>query len=349
MTEIPTARGDSIDSSQLGLTLITECVVGPRSLEREWNWPTHSFAEVDVEERIASSVAQLEKAKDHGVDTVVDRVIAGVGRDIHLLKRIAEQTRVNIIGCTGWYTIDEMPAWAYYKNRQAFPEIKDDTEPTLADLFVHDIEVGSLDTGVRSGLIKFTSDSLGITEGVRYAAEAAAEAHRRTGAPITTHTGLGFGVVHALEQQELLKELGVDLSRINLGHIDVTHPDTPLGEFERVLQEGSSISFDMIALDYMWAGEDPRWPGMHKVPEKRIERVVSLIDKGYIDQIMLSNDNTTFTDCQPMPELPFPTYTRVLLDFIPKLKERGITDEQVHKIMYDNPRRFLETKSKGAY
>ena len=37
MTKIPTARGDEIDSSDLGFTLVTECVIGPRTAEVEAN------------------------------------------------------------------------------------------------------------------------------------------------------------------------------------------------------------------------------------------------------------------------------------------------------------------------
>src|SRR5438045_3636878 len=56
-------------------------------------------------------------------------------------------------------------------------------------------------------------------------------------------------------QQAALREDGVDLSRVIIGHVDWTHPDTPLDDFERLLDAGSYISFDTIGLDPQWPAE----------------------------------------------------------------------------------------------
>jgi predicted metal-dependent phosphotriesterase family hydrolase len=34
-------------------------------------------------------------------------------------------------------------------------------------------------------------------------------------------------------------------------------------------------------------------------------------------------------------------YAKTLTQFVPKIKKLGASDEVLHKIMYDNPRRFL--------
>jgi phosphotriesterase-related protein len=342
MAVVPTARGDAVAASDLGFTLVTECVIGPRTIEKEMNWPDHTFAEVPVFERIADAVGKLKAAKEAGVDSLVDRVIPGLGRDVRLVKEIALQVPINIIVATGWYTWNDLPL--YFVFREKFPELMKQPEHSLEDLFVRDIEDGILDTNVRAGIIKIVSDHYGITEGVDTAMRAAARAHRRTGAPITTHTEQGVGVKSGLLQQQVLAEEGVDLSRVIIGHIDWTPPEVPLGEFERLLQAGSFISFDTLGLD-------PQWPPEFRagLREKRVERVVELIGRGYLEQIMLSHDNSCFYDVQPMHKLEFPPYTEITVDFIPKIKERGITDEQITEIMVGNPRRLFETASKGGY
>lgn len=343
MVPIPTARGDEIDSSELGFTLITESIVGPRTIEKEMNWPDHTFKDTPEEKRIADAVAKLEVAKDGGVDTISDRVIPGIGRDVPLVKKIAEQTRVNIIVPTGWYTWQDAPHG--FMLRDMFPDSVSKEEPSLADLFVRDCEEGILDTGVRAGTIKFATDRHGFTDGVRLVIRASAEAHRRTGVPITTHTGIGIGVTMGRGQQDALEELGVDLTRVNLGHVDWTDPDTPLDEFEHALQRGSFISFDTIGLDFQWPPEFGA-----KITAKRIERIVSLVEKGYVEQIMLSHDQSTYYDVEPMPEnLPYPTYLQLSRELIPQLKEHGVTDDQVTQMMVHNPRRFLESRGLGAY
>ena len=201
MTAIPTARGDFIDSSELGFTLITECVIGPRLLEKEINWPDHTFAEIPVEERLADAVKQLNTAKEHGIDTISDRVIPGAGRDVRTLKRLAEQVPINIIVPTGWYTWRDLPGQMVL--REVFSHLlENNPEPTLGDLFVRDIEDGILDTGVRAGTIKFATDAPGLTDDVRSVIRHSASAHRRTGVPLTTHTGIGIGIRTGLLQQE---------------------------------------------------------------------------------------------------------------------------------------------------
>jgi phosphotriesterase-related protein len=217
------------------------------------NWPDHTFAELPVENRIADAVAKLKIAKEAGVDTIVDRVIPGLGRDVPLVSTIAAQVPVNIIVATGWYTWRDLPL--YFVFREKFPHLMKHPEPSLEDLFVRDIEDGIRDTGVRAGIIKIVADQYGITEGVRIAIRAAARAHRRTGAPITTHTAQGVGVQSGLLQQEALAEEGVDLSRVIIGHIDWTPPEVPLDEFERLLQAGSFISFDTLGLDPQWPAQ----------------------------------------------------------------------------------------------
>jgi phosphotriesterase-related protein len=342
MTSVPTARGDTIATSKLGFTLVTECIIGPRTIEKEMNWPDNTFAEAPVEQRITDAVAKLNAAKETGVDTIVDRVIPGLGRDVRLVKTIAGQVPINIIVATGWYTWHDLPL--YFVLREKFPHLMKQPEPSLEDLFVRDIEDGILDTGVRAGIIKIVTDQYGLTDGVRDAIRAAARAHRRTGAPITTHTAQGVGVESGLLQQQALAEEGVDLSRVIIGHIDWTPPDVQLAEFERLLQAGSFISFDTLGLD-------PQWPPKlrQELREKRIERVVGLIERGYVEQIMLSHDNSCFYDVQPMHDLDFPPYTEMLHDFIPKLKKRGVTDGQITQVMVGNPRRVFESASTGGY
>jgi phosphotriesterase-related protein len=342
MQLVPTARGDAVDTDELGFTLVTECVIGPRLIEKELNWPDHTFAELPQEERIADAVRKLEHAKNAGVDTIVDRVIPGLGRDVRLVTEIARQVRINIIVATGWYTWRDLPL--YFVFRQKFPDLRGEAEPSLEDLFVRDIEAGVADTGVRAGIIKIVSDEFGVTDDIRTIIRAAAGAHRRTGTPITTHTQQGAGAQSGLAQQAALRQDGVDLSRVIIGHVDWTDPDTTLDPFERLLDAGSYISFDTIGLD-------PQWPPDYgrRLRVARIERILSLIERGWVKQLMISHDNSCYYDVQPMHELDFPTYTEVVVDFLPKLRERGVTDEQINQMMVGNPRDLFATAGRGGY
>jgi phosphotriesterase-related protein len=348
MVAVPTARGDSIDSSEMGFTLPTEHVFFHPSLEIDFNWPDQSFGGPEMEEkRVADAVEVLRVAKEAGVDTIVDRTVPGTGRFIPRVKLVAERSPVNIIVATGWYTWNELPG--SFKFRERYAKIIGKPVVTLEDLLVRDIEEGIADTGVRAGVIKFASDHYGLTDGVRSAIKAAAGAHRRTGVPITTHTGVNIGVASGVEQQRALEEDGVDLSRVTLGHIDFTPPEVPISEFEAILKKGSFISFDSIGLGYL---NTPEGPGSPAKVQARIDRVVELCKRGYVGQIMLSNGLAAWSawdDLFPDDLHKDPIFTAVIKTFLPALRERGVSEADIDCMTRVNPRRFYETRALGSY
>jgi phosphotriesterase-related protein len=40
------------------------------------------------------------------------------------------------------------------------------------------------------------------------------------------------------------------------------------------------------------------------------------------------------------------TYLHLVRDVLPALREQGVTDQQIHRMMVDNPRRYFETIAK---
>lgn len=340
---IPTARGDEIDSTELGFTESAELII-QESPEISLNWPDLSWAALPEEKRIADVVAKLKVATDHGVDTIIDRAIPGINRDAGRIKRIAEQVKVNIIVLTGWYTLRDMEY--FFQLREEFPDAFRGT-PTLADLMVRDIQEGIADTGVRAAGIKVVSDRYGIREAgdVRAVFRHSSEAHRRTGAPLMTHT---IGVGSAAVQQEVFAEDGVDLSRVLLAHMDRTSADVPLGDFERVLQRGSMLCFDG------WWGDAAETVTVAAIqPPSRaqnIDRVVGLVERGYEKQLLLSSGGAVcFQDCLPTLPQDYAPYTQLQLDIIPALKERGVSDAQIDRMTVENPRRLMASLAQGPY
>jgi predicted metal-dependent phosphotriesterase family hydrolase len=67
---------------------------------------------------------------------------------------------------------------------------------------------------------------------------------------------------------------------------------------------------------------------------------MSLIEAGCADNLMFSADISSPREIKKNN----PTgggYAKTLTVFVPKIKKAGASDEVLHKIMYDNPRRFL--------
>src|SRR2546430_5251983 len=214
MALIQTVRGP-IDSAQLGTTLMHEhvFVLDKEILE---NYPENWGIE---EKRVADAVSRLNELKSRGVDSIVDLTVIGLGRYIPRIQRIAEQTQIQIIVAAGIYTYNDVPLFFHYRGPGTVlggPEL-------ITEMFVRDIENGIADTGVKAAVLKCATDEPGITPGVERILRATAQAHRRTGVPISTHTHprrRGGGQKNAKFCQE-----GVDLFRVSNGPLgDKTDP-----------------------------------------------------------------------------------------------------------------------------
>ena len=325
MPSIQTVRGP-VETSELGPTLMHEHIF-VLSAEILQNYPE---AWGDEELRVAEAVARMKQLEASGVRTVVDLTVIGLGRYIPRIQRIAAQTGINIVVATGIYTYNDIPFYFHFQGpgtAMGGPEF-------MIDMFVRDIERGIADTGVRAGMLKCATDTPGVTTGVERVLRAVAQAHRQTGVPISTHT-------HAvskrgLEQQKIFREEGVDLTRVVIGHSGDT---TDLDYLEELIANGSYLGMDRFGIDVI-------------LPfEQRVNTVAAMCERGHAGKMVLSHDAACFNDWLPERALPsvLPNwhYMHIHNDVIPALKKRGVTDEQIHTMMLENPRAIFERQ--GSY
>src|SRR5947209_5007004 len=100
MATVQTMNGP-VEADDLGLTLIHEHFFSSDEAVSV-QWP-HA-RDHDLEYSLALEVAAAVKA--HGVKTVVEPTAMLLGRDVRASKRLAEETGLQIVGCTGIYTYD---------------------------------------------------------------------------------------------------------------------------------------------------------------------------------------------------------------------------------------------------
>jgi len=320
MGTIQTVRG-AVETSQLGATLMHEHIF-VLSSEIFQNYPE---AWGDEERRVAEAIARMNELHSRGIDTVVDLTVIGLGRYIPRIQRIAAQTGIHIIVATGIYTYNDIPHYFHYRGPGTIlggPEI-------MVDMFVRDIERGIGDTGVRAGMLKCATDEPGVTPGVERVLRAVAQAHRQTGVPISTHTHARSR--RGLEQQKIFREEGVDLTRVVIGHSGDT---TDLDYLEELIANGSYLGMDRFGIDTILAFED------------RVSTVAAMCERGHAKRMVLSHDANRFMDWLPEQAvsamLPNWHYLHIHNDVIPALKKRGVTDEQIHTMMVENPRAIFE-------
>ena len=165
----------------------------------------------------------------------------------------------------------------------------------MVDMFVRDIVKGIGDTGIKAGVIKCATDIPGVTKDVERVLRACAQAHRKTGVPLTTHTNAATR--RGLEQQRIFKEEGVDLERVVIGHCGDTDE---LDYLLEVMSYGSILGMDRFGLDG------------YLTTEKRVATVAELCKRGHADQMVLSHDCSCFLDWIP-GELPLAHVTQLEL------------------------------------
>lgn len=320
MAAVPVATGGSVETADLGVTLMHEHVF-VRTPDAAWDW---DLGWGDTDTRVADAVRRLEALKNAGVDSFVDLTTPGNGRDAPLLRRIAEQTRLNIVVATGWYTYESLPPSFHWRSL-----LGGSATDVLCDWFVRDIEEGIGSSEVRAGILKCATDEAGVTRDIESILRAVARTHLRTGVPISTHTHPASR--NGLDQQRIFEEEGVDLSRVVIGHSGDT---TDLDYLEELIGRGSYIGMDRFGVNATLPSAE------------RVGVVADLCARGHADRMVLSHDASCFIDwfdetmlAQGAPDWQF---LHITTDVVPALLERGVSDAQVHTMLVDNPRRIFD-------
>jgi phosphotriesterase-related protein len=326
MTRIPIVGGE-IDVSQLGTTLMHEHVF-VRTPELQEAWP--GFMDWDEERVVADAHEKLKAIKAAGIDTIVDMTAPGLGRQVRRVARAAEGTGLQIIVVTGYYTYTDLPFPMKYNGPgRLFNNDPDDA--FLVDLFVRDIEEGIEGTNIRAGVVKCCTDLPGVTADIERLIRAVGKTHLRTDVPIMTHSHAKSR--RGLDQQRILREEGVDLTRVLIGHSNETADVDYLVE---LMDNGSFLGFDRCGLKIDQPLEDQQ------------ATLAELCRRGYAGQVVLSHDRHCTSDWFPeagvVAALPEWNHGFVQGSLIPGLLEDGVTEDQIDQMMHRNPQAFFAAR-----
>jgi phosphotriesterase-related protein len=317
MPTIETLRGP-VDSGQLGFTLMHEHVF---VLSEGVNDAFPSLWEQEAQ--FAGAREKLRSLVDGGVNSIVDLTVLGLGRNVPRLLEVVGDIPINVVVATGLYTYNEVPH--YFASRDA---------DHMADLFAGDITEGIQSTSVKAAIIKCATDEPGLTPGVEKVLRAAARAHRRTGAPISTHTHAA--TKRGLDQQRIFEEEGVDLSRVIIGHSGDTED---IAYLETLMKRGSYIGMDRFGLD------------MYLTTDKRVAVIARLCEMGYAAQMVVAHDTSCYIDWFPAEGIraavPNWHFRHISDEVLPALRAAGVSEEHIRQMTVENPRRIFETS--GSY
>ncbi|HVW41806.1 MAG TPA: hypothetical protein VHC18_10695 [Amycolatopsis sp.] len=329
MKDVMTVTGP-VPAESLGMTLMHEHVL--ISMPGDHLDPASTWSRAQC---VDTAVTRMRELLEVGVRTFVDPCPVELGRDPVLLREVSERSGMQIVCATGFYMEQDGFGIPYYW-RQRYAE-------EIAEFYLHEIEHGIGDSGVRPGVIKLaTSDPVGFHEPKVMAA--AAIASRESGLPVITHTENSVG---GEIQLEALLGGGVPAGRCLIGHQD---QQADLARLATIAEAGASIGIDRVGLSTL-------------VPDTvRADTVAALVAQGLTGRICLSQDHACsirsarptrwvpknrleeyWRDIHPrlMTDMVDRSHTYLFTDFLPMLRERGVPEAAVTTMLVDNPRRIF--------
>ncbi len=317
MAQVHTVQGP-VEADQLGLTLVHEHVRFRDEAVAE-QWPGRYDEQLELD----AALLAVNAAKDRGVRTIVDPTAMFGGRDVNFMKRVADETGVQIVACTGIYSYDYLPH--YFENRDI---------DVMADHFVEDIEIGCQGTEIRAAFLKCAADAAGVTEHVEKVHRACARASLQTGAPIMAHSMPAVGT--GPRQVEIFREEGVEMAKVQIAHCGDTED---VAYIEGLIEQGVYVGLDRYGLE------------MYLPIDKRNATAAELLRRGHAERLMISQDFCATIDWFP-PEAAEVfegqgairnwSMTLVFDEVVPALRETGaMDDDSFQTVFVENPKRWL--------
>lgn len=263
MSTVQTIRGP-IDSSELGRILSHEHFTnGMGGMERIPGL-------LDREAMINRCVRALDRARDSGIDGILDVTPLDLGRQVWLFEAVAERTTSNVVAATGTY-------------RWVPPYFFQWDVDEIAEYYLREIEDGIEGSRIRAGIIKLAWDieyqlndpAVRVTPRamLERTARAAARAAKAGGVPITCHTRavdeLGTPLL------DIFDEEGLDLRAVTIGHSNDTEN---LDYLTGLARRGANVG-----LDRFFAGDEA-------YITQRSGIALAMVQAGYAEHVSLGHD-----------------------------------------------------------
>ena len=262
-----------------------------------------SWNKDDVSKQVLPFLLELQ---NFHVKYFVDDTPQYLGRDVHLLKKLADKTGLSIITNTGLYGA---------QNNKFIPDIaRKNTAEELAEQWLEEFEEGIDGTTIKPGFIKISVDNTDSLSPMHAKlVKAAALCHLKSGLTIASHTGKTLAL---WPQLEILSEQGVSSKAFIWVHAQAEEEET---NFQKAAETGCWISLDGLAWEM----------------DKHIEKLIYAKRNGFLDQILISHDAGWY-DPQKKSQNIQP-YTPIFKTLLPLLRSKGFTEDEINLLISVNP------------
>lgn len=338
MKTVETVQGP-IPAEKLGITLMHEHLFVDRS--RLWEdpiGPKRKFARRPVEIDMLGQLRldpysnfdncllidtdlackEVEHFYNHGGSTIVDVTNIGVGRDPKALLEVSRRTNLNIIMGAGYYLNDTIPA-----------HVKDMSIDAIKEEIIKDLTVGVDDTGIKAGIIGEIGIGPNMTDLEVKVLRGAARAQKETGKTLTIHTPAWKRYCHDI--LDVVEEEGANLEQTILDHMNPSMDE--LDYQLSLVKRGCYLEYDMIGIEVLFPGE-----GQSPSDEDNANAIVRLLEQGVGAKLLLSQDIFLKMFLKTYGGYG---YSHILENFVPRLRGKGVSENEVQQLLVDNPRKCL--------
>ncbi|MEJ5963296.1 hypothetical protein [Pedobacter immunditicola] len=259
----------------------------------------------------------LIAAKKAGVNVLTECTPAYIGRDVILLKMLAEASGIAILTNTGYYAA----AGLKYLPRHAYRE----SSLVLSARWLKEWENGIEGTGIRPGFIKLGVDGGPLKEVEQKLIQAAAYTHLKSGLKIAIHNGNSSAVAAEIA---ILEKMGIDPKAMIWVHAqNASNSDVHMA----MAKKGCWISLDGVS-------DEPA------SLEKYLAFIKVLKKESLLHRLLLSHDDgfavenhggeVTFKAYKDGNHQP---YTSLMRTLKPALLKDVISEEEYELITVKNP------------
>ncbi len=287
-------------------------------------WPNSDNAKLDD---IPTLIEEVGLYKQFGGSGLVDATNIGIGRDPIGLTRISRATGVHIIMGSSFYVASRHPS-----------DMDDRTEESLTEQMVGDVQRGVGVTRVRSGVLGEVGCSFPLHTNEKKVLRATAQAQRKTGAPILVHPGRDQSC--PAEIMEILQDSGADLARVIVGHLDRTLFNKKL--IKELAETRCFLEYDIFGQEVSYYPPAPHVDIMNDA--QRLSIIEWLINEGHGGQIVVGHD---IAQKAHLVKYGGHGYGYFLEYMVPRMRIKGFREEDIHRILVENPNRALTFAEPG--
>ncbi len=253
-----------------------------------------------------------------GGRTIVDvSPYHGIGRNPHGLLTVSQETGANVIMSSGRYS---EPSMADEDKRRSIAD--------LEYLFYSEFVNGVENSGIKPGLLKVGFVSTIDKEPEIRSLRAAARVQNKIGCALSIHPHIWDTDSHLL--LDMAEEEGCDLRRVILCHQD--YLGNKVEYLDSLVKRGAYIEFDTFGSGWI---NDRMWQIMD---HEKIIFIKNQIAIGNVHNLLISGDMCLKIMLSKWGGKGLGNIPSITLN---EMKEAEISDELIHMIVVENPRKVL--------